>query len=125
MGSHSGRADADPQGPDWRTADPAPSVADVRGVLIAALSFFLGKQQHFPVAIRGSQLLNLPMLVILVVMIYWLIRVRVAGAYEKVQDAGLAEQKGRPLAGWKPTLPMAIRAKGVPGGLRKNYRNLR
>jgi len=93
--------------------------------LIAALSFFLGKQQHFPVAIRGSQLLNLPMLVILVVMIYWLIRVRVAGAYVKVQDAGLAEQKGRPLAGWKPTLPMAIRAKGVPGGLRKNYRNLR
>ncbi len=51
--------------------------------LIAAFSFFLGKQQHFPVAIRGSQILNLPMILILVVMIYWLIRVRVMAAYKK------------------------------------------
>jgi hypothetical protein len=51
--------------------------------LIAALSFFLGKQQHFPQAIRGSQVLNLPMLLILVVMIYWLIRVRFIAAYKK------------------------------------------
>lgn len=51
--------------------------------LIAALSFFLGKQQHFPAAIRGSQILNLPMLMILIVMIYWLIRVRVTAAYKK------------------------------------------
>jgi uncharacterized membrane protein len=51
--------------------------------LIAALSFFLGKQQHFPQAIRGSQILNVPMIVILIVMIYWLIRVRVATAYKK------------------------------------------
>jgi len=51
--------------------------------LIAALSFFLGKQQHFPVAIRGGQLLNLPMILILVVMIYWLVRVRFIAAYKK------------------------------------------
>jgi hypothetical protein len=51
--------------------------------LIAAFSFFLGKQQHFPVAIRGSQILNLPMILILVVMIYWLIRVRIIPAYKK------------------------------------------
>jgi hypothetical protein len=51
--------------------------------LIAALSFFLGKQQHFPAAIRGSQILNLPMIAILIVMIYWLIRVRVTTAYKK------------------------------------------
>jgi hypothetical protein len=51
--------------------------------LIAALSFFLGKQQHFPAAIRGSQILNLPMILILIVMIYWLIRVRVTTAYKK------------------------------------------
>ena len=51
--------------------------------LIAAFSFFLGKQQHFPAAIRGSQILNMPMVVILVVMIYWLIRVRVTTAYKK------------------------------------------
>jgi len=51
--------------------------------LIAALSFFLGKQQHFPVAIRGSQILNLPMILILIVMIYWLIRVRFLAASKK------------------------------------------
>ncbi|HEV3420082.1 MAG TPA: hypothetical protein VG075_07250 [Candidatus Acidoferrum sp.] len=51
--------------------------------LIAALSFFLGKQQHFPAAIRGSQILNLPMFLILIAMIYWLIRVRVTPAHKK------------------------------------------
>jgi len=51
--------------------------------LIAAFSFFLGKQQHFPVAIRGSQILNLPMILILVVMIYWLVRVQFIAAYKK------------------------------------------
>jgi hypothetical protein len=51
--------------------------------LIAALSFFLGKQQHFPQAIRGSQILNVPMILILIVMVYWLIRVRIMTAYKK------------------------------------------
>jgi hypothetical protein len=51
--------------------------------LIAAFSFFLGKQQHFPVAIRGSQILNLPMIVISIVMIYWLIRVRVSAGLKR------------------------------------------
>jgi hypothetical protein len=51
--------------------------------LIAAFSFFMGKQQHFPAAIRGSQLLNVPMILILMVMIYWLIRVRVTTAFKK------------------------------------------
>jgi hypothetical protein len=51
--------------------------------LIAALSFFLGKQQHFPAAIRGSQVLNVPMILIMIVMIYWMIRVRVTTAFKK------------------------------------------
>jgi len=51
--------------------------------LIAAFSFFLGKQQHFPVAIRGSQILNVPMILILAVTIYWLIRLRFIAAYKK------------------------------------------
>jgi hypothetical protein len=51
--------------------------------LIAALSFFLGKQQHFPQAIRGSQILNVPMILILIIMIYWLVRVRVTDSYKK------------------------------------------
>jgi hypothetical protein len=51
--------------------------------LIAALSFFLGKQQHFPEAIRGTVILNAPMILIAVVMIYWLIRVRFTTADKK------------------------------------------
>jgi hypothetical protein len=51
--------------------------------LIAALSFFLGKQQHFPQVIRGSQILNVPMILILIVMIYWLVRVRITNSYKK------------------------------------------
>lgn len=51
--------------------------------LIAALSFFLGKQQHFPRALRGSWLLNVPMILILIVMIYWLVRVRVTAAHTR------------------------------------------
>jgi len=51
--------------------------------LIAAFSFFLGKQQHFPAAIRGSQALNAPMILIMIVMIYWLIRVRITNSYKK------------------------------------------
>jgi hypothetical protein len=51
--------------------------------LIAVLSFFLGKQQHFPQAIRGSQILNVPMILILIIMIYWLVRVRVTNSYKK------------------------------------------
>jgi len=51
--------------------------------LIAAFSFFLGKQQHFPAAIRGSLALNAPMILIMIVMIYWLIRVRITNSYKK------------------------------------------
>jgi hypothetical protein len=51
--------------------------------LIAALSFFLGKQQHFPQVIRGSQILNVPMILILIVMIYWLVRVLITNSYKK------------------------------------------
>jgi Predicted membrane protein (DUF2306) len=52
-------------------------------LLIAAFSFFLGKQQHFPEAIRGTQLPNLPIYIIVASMIFWLIRVRFTNAYKK------------------------------------------
>lgn len=57
-------------------------------LLIAAFSFFLGKQDHFPQAIRGSPLLYVPMILITVVMIYWLIRVRFTNAYKKIGPPG-------------------------------------
>lgn len=43
---------------------------------IAAASFFLGQQQVMPEAIRGSVLLVLPPLAVLVTMIFWLMRLQ-------------------------------------------------
>jgi hypothetical protein len=59
-------------------------------LLIAAASFFLGKQQHFPEAIRHSQLLNFPIYLVVVTMVFWLIRVRFTGAYNKARKIGSA-----------------------------------
>jgi len=56
-------------------------------LLIAAASFFLGKQQHFPEAIRNSPILNAPILLVAVTMIFWLIRVRFTSAYKKAQTS--------------------------------------
>jgi hypothetical protein len=55
-------------------------------LLIAAFSFFLGKQQHFPEAIRGTQLLNLPIYIIAASMIFWLVRVRFTNAYKNPKN---------------------------------------
>jgi hypothetical protein len=52
-------------------------------LLIAALSLFLGKQQHFPDAIRKTHLLNVPIILIVVSMIFWLVRVQFSGAYKE------------------------------------------
>jgi hypothetical protein len=56
-------------------------------LLIAAGSFFLGKQQHFPEALRGSWLVKAPVLLVVALMIYWLIRVRFMSAYRKAKVA--------------------------------------
>jgi hypothetical protein len=51
--------------------------------LIAAFSFFLGKRDHSPSAIRGSLFLNVPMLLIAFAMIYWVVRVRFTNTYKR------------------------------------------
>ncbi|RXH57137.1 DUF2306 domain-containing protein [Granulicella sibirica] len=51
------------------------------GLFIASGSFFLGQPQVFPVWLRGSIYLIVPALLPLPLMIFWLIRVRFAGAY--------------------------------------------
>jgi len=56
-------------------------------LLIAAASLFLGKQQHFPEAIRTSPILNTPILLVAVMMIFWLVRVRFTGAYRKARKS--------------------------------------
>ena len=42
---------------------------------IATASFFLGQAKFFPEPIRKSGLLAIPVLLVLVVMLYWLLRV--------------------------------------------------
>jgi hypothetical protein len=54
-------------------------------LLIAAFSFFLGKQQHFPESIRGTQLPMVPIYLIVAALIYWLIRARFSNAYKKAK----------------------------------------
>lgn len=46
---------------------------------IATGSFFLGQQKLFPAGLQGSTLLDVPVLLVLAVMVYWLLRVLVSG----------------------------------------------
>jgi uncharacterized membrane protein len=55
------------------------------GLFIASGSFFLGQQQVFPAAWRGSPVWFVPALLPLALLIFWLIRVRVGKRYT---DAG-------------------------------------
>jgi len=62
------------------------------GLFIATGSFFLGQQQVFPALVRGSSVLFVLAILPLVLMIFWLIRVRFKNAYE-----GRASRGGRSL----------------------------
>jgi len=52
------------------------------GFFIATGSFFLGQQQVFPAWLRGSSLLFIPALLPLILLIFWLFRVRFTNAYQ-------------------------------------------
>jgi hypothetical protein len=52
-------------------------------MLIATTSLFLGRQQMFPEAIRKTQLLNVPILIVVGLTIFWLCRVLFSKAYKK------------------------------------------
>jgi hypothetical protein len=52
------------------------------GFFIATGSFFLGQQQVFPTWLRGSSLLFIPALLPLILLIFWLFRVRFTNAYQ-------------------------------------------
>ena len=53
-------------------------------LLIAAISFFLGQQQVFPVSVRGSPILFLPEIAILGLLIFWIFRVRLSKRYKHI-----------------------------------------
>jgi uncharacterized membrane protein len=52
------------------------------GLFIATGSFFLGQQQVFPAVLRGSILLIVLAVLPLIVLIFWLFRVRFTDAYK-------------------------------------------
>ena len=54
------------------------------GLFIASGSLFLGQQQVFPAFLRNAGVLFVPAFLPLILMIFWLIRVRFANAYQKV-----------------------------------------
>lgn len=54
-------------------------------LLIAAFSFFLGQQQHFPEWVQGTPVLFVPPLAVLAAMIFWIFRVRFSRAFHWVR----------------------------------------
>jgi len=46
------------------------------GMLIATTSFFLGQQKVFPVGLRGLKVWLIPPILVLIVLVYWLVKVR-------------------------------------------------
>ena len=54
------------------------------GLFIATGSFFLGQQQVFPAFIRKTNVLFIPAILPLILMIFWLIRVRFTNAYKRM-----------------------------------------
>jgi uncharacterized membrane protein len=59
-------------------------------LFIAAASFFLGQQDEFPTALRGLPVWFVPPFLTLAIMIFWILRVRLAAAFgrpAKLQSA--------------------------------------
>src|SRR6202045_455290 len=54
------------------------------GWFIATGSFFLGQQQVFPAWLRGSPALLVPAVLPLVLLIFWMIRIRFTTAYKGI-----------------------------------------
>jgi len=58
------------------------------GWFIATGSFFLGQQQVFPAVLRKTNLLLVPAILPLILLVFWLVRVRFANAYRRRAPAG-------------------------------------
>ena len=61
------------------------------GLFIATGSFFLGQQQVFPAFLRGSAGLTVIAVLPLLLMVYWLVRVRFGKGYLRQPSSGLAQ----------------------------------
>lgn len=58
------------------------------GWFIATGSFFLGQQQVFPAAIRKTNLLIVPAVLPLILLVFWMVRVRFTNAYRRRAPVG-------------------------------------
>jgi len=76
-------------------------------LFIAAASVFLARQRLFPAILRQTGTLYLLSFLPLMLMIFWLIRVRVANAYKKMS----LPSSGRPATGLMPTEAVGDRAR--------------
>ena len=77
-------------------------------LLIAATSFFLGQQQLFPAAMRGSTILFVPEIAVLALTVFWLARVAVTtNGGNDDSRSGAASKVG--------ALPRTPPGTGVPG----------
>jgi len=53
------------------------------GLFIASGSLFLGQQQVFPALLRKTNVLFIPAILPLILMIFWLVRIRFTNAYKR------------------------------------------
>jgi hypothetical protein len=53
-------------------------------LLITAISFFLGQSQIFPAFVRDSSVLYVPEVAVLVLLIFWMLRVSISNRYKQV-----------------------------------------
>lgn len=60
-------------------------------LLLAAVSFFLGQADVIPDPIRYTPLLAIPPLAVIILLIYWMVRVRWGGGLRRSLDAGTGE----------------------------------
>jgi hypothetical protein len=54
------------------------------GLFIATGSFFIGQQQVFPAFLRKTNVLFVPAILPLILLIFWLFRVRFTNAYKRM-----------------------------------------
>jgi len=60
-------------------------------LLLAAVSFFLGQAEVIPESIRHTQILAIPPLAVIMLMAYWMVRVRWTSNFERMAEAGGSE----------------------------------
>jgi uncharacterized membrane protein len=68
-------------------------------LLITTLSTFVGKRIKFPEPLRNSHILDLPLIVLAVLTVYWLVRVRIAPGLRKIWAARSVASAAKPSIG--------------------------